>query len=68
MYMDLDSTWYSLRYTRAESIALSAVCIAKMLSIVSTKDLLVKILGFFSVFKWMVQKNQLSIINQSINH
>lgn len=47
MYMDLDSTWYSLRYTRAESIALSAVCIAKMLSIVSTKDLLVKILGFF---------------------
>lgn len=68
MYMDLDSTWYSLRYTRAESIALSAVCIAKMLSIVSTKDLLVKILGVFSVFKWMVQKNQLSIINQSINH
>lgn len=52
MYMDLDSTWYSLRYTRAESIALSAVCIAKMLSIVSTKDLLVKILGGgFSVFK-----------------
>lgn len=47
MYMDLDSTWYSLRCTRAESIALSAVCIAKMLSIVSTKDLLVKILGVF---------------------
>lgn len=68
MYMDLDSTWYSLRYTRAESIALSAVCIAKMLSIVLTKDLLVKILGFFSVFEWMVQKNQLSIINQSINN
>lgn len=68
MYMDLDSTWYSLRYTRAESIALSAVCIAKMLSIVLTKDLLVKILGGFSVFEWMVQKNQLSIINQSINN
>lgn len=68
MYMDLDSTWYSLRYTRAESIALSAVCIAKMLSIVLTKDLLVKILGVFSVFEWMVQKNQLSIINQSINN
>lgn len=66
MYMDLDSTWYSLRYTRAESIALSAMCIAKMLSIVSTKDLLVKILGFFFCLQMNGPKKSI-IDHKSIN-
>lgn len=51
MYMDLDSIWYSFRYMCVELIVLSVVCIVKMFFIVLIKDLLVKILGFFFVFK-----------------
>lgn len=51
MYMDLDSIWYSFRCMCVELIVLSVVCIVKMFFIVLIKDLLVKILGFFFVFK-----------------